>query len=214
MHCVLPAILARDEADFRARIQHATLRPAAPEWHVDILDGSMFNATCWADPAVVGTWENLPNIELHVMSHNPLPHIEAWHAHVPTVRRAIIHAEIARPHGAILERIRQLHLDAGLALNPETSLEHIGHLVHLLDVLQIMGIHPGASGRPFGGEAIFAKIRRAKKLFPSLPLAVDGGVTLENARILAEIGVERLITSSALWSQADPLHTFHALDLL
>lgn len=214
MTCVLPAILARDEADFRARVQHPALRSAAAEWHVDVLDGSMFHATCWADPAVVGTWSDLPQIELHVMSHNPLPHIEAWHAHVPTLQRAIIHAEIARPHGAILERIHQLHLDAGLAVNPETSLEHLSHILHLLDVLQIMGIQPGASGRPFAGDGVLAKIRRAKKLFPQLAVSVDGGVSLQNAPTLLAAGAERLVTSSALWRNANPLEVFQAFSLL
>lgn len=211
MHCVLPAVLARDEADFYKRIAHPHLRPLAPEWHIDVLDGSMFDATCWADPAVIGTWNNLPNIELHLMVHNPLPCIDAWQRLVPTLRRAIVHLEIARPLGAVLEHIRHLGLETGLALNPETKLERAEHLVPHLDVLQIMGIHPGASGRPFHGDPIYAKIRRAKKLFPPLPISVDGGVSLENASDLLASGVERLVTASALWSSADPAKIYQQL---
>lgn len=214
MHCVLPAILARDEDDFRRRIQHPTLRPAAPEWHIDVLDGSMFDATCWADPAVIGQWKHLPNIELHLMVHNPLPHVEAWKTHVATTRRAIVHIEIARPLGVVLEHIRHLGLETGLALNPESKLERAEHLIPHLDVLQLMGVHPGASGRPFQGDVILAKIRRAQKLFPHLPIAVDGGVRKENAKELLEAGAQRLVVSSGIWQHADPAEAYEALHLL
>lgn len=211
MHCVLPAVLARDADDFRQRIEHPQLRPLAPEWHVDILDGSMFDATCWADPHVIRDWSNLPNIELHLMVHNPLPYVEQWKALIPTFRRAIVHIEVARPLGAVLERIRHLDLEAGLALNPESKLERAEHLVPHIDVLQLMGIHPGASGRAFHGDPILAKIRRAKKLYPQLPIAIDGGVNMATAREIIAAGAERLVTASALWSSHEPEEIYQQL---
>lgn len=208
---ILPAVLARNEDDFRKRIMHTGLRAAAAVWHVDILDGSMFGASCWVDPAVVGTWSNLPRIELHIMTHNPLPHVDAWRTHVPTVERAIIHEEIARPLGVIIERITQHGLEAGLALNPETPIEKAAHWVAHLQVLQLMGVHPGASGKPFLGEQVLAKARRARALYPTLALSVDGGVGAANAHTLCAAGATRLVCGSALWSTEDPAVALAAL---
>lgn len=213
MCTIIPAVLAKDEHDFRRRIMHPGLRRVAPTWHIDILDGTMFNATCFADAEVIGTWRDLPEIEIHVMSHNPLPHIEAWRAHVPTLRRAIIHAEIARPLGAIVERVPEIRFS--LALNPETDVIVPHAHYHLFDRVLIMGVHPGASGQPFLGEPIFAKIRRLAARYPQFAaqnaIDVDGGVSLTNAPQLHDAGASRLVTSSALWAAADPVEAYDAL---
>ncbi|MBI1908394.1 hypothetical protein HYS28_03185 [Candidatus Uhrbacteria bacterium] len=208
---ILPAVLARDATDCKARLLHDGLRRVAPMFHVDVLDGSMFDATCFADPTVIGQWENLPDIEVHFMVHNPLPHIVAWHEHVATTKRVLIHAEVARPLGAIIERATQLGLETGLVLNPETKVERIEHHLHDLDALQLMGIHPGASGRPFLGEPILAKIRRARQLYPNLVIAVDGGVGPSTLGPLREAGATRCVASSAIWASEDPAEAYRNL---
>lgn len=214
MMTILPAVLAQTEAECKAHLFHRGLRAVAPMWHVDVLDGSMFGATCWADPSVIGDWENLPDIEIHIMTHNPLPIIDAWHAAVPTLRRVIFHAEVARPLGAIIERAKSMRLETGLALNPETRLERVEHHLHDLDTVQMMGVSPGASGRPFAGDSVLAKIRRSKSLFPQLMVSVDGGVNPENIGAIATAGAERVVCSSALWSAANPEDAYRELENL
>lgn len=212
---LLPAVLARDADDCHARLCHPGLRAVAPVFHIDVLDGSMFGATCFADPGVIGTWENLPEIELHLMVHNPLPHIIAWHQHVATLKRVLIHAEVARPLGAIIERASQLDLETGLAVNPETMIERIEHHLHDLDAVQIMGVHPGTTGQqPFLGDPIFAKIKRARALYPNLTISVDGGATRMNLEVLREAGANRLIVGSALWSAENPAEAYAELQAL
>lgn len=208
---ILPAVLARDAADCKARLLHPGLRAEAPMFHIDVLDGTMFDAACFADPAVIGTWDNLPEIEVHLMVHNPLPHILAWHEHVPTVRRVLMHVEVARPLGAIIERAAQLKLDTGLVVNPETKIERIEHHLHDLDAVQIMGIHPGASGRPFLGEPILAKIRRASQLYPNLVISIDGGVGPSTLPQVRAAGASRCVASSALWAAEDPAEAYRVL---
>lgn len=171
----------------------------------------MFDATCWADPKIIGAWEGLPEIELHLMVHNPLPHIVAWHQQVKTLQRVLLHAEVARPLGAIIERASQLGLETGLSVNPETMIERIEHHLHDLDAVQIMGIHPGKSGQPFLGEQILAKIRRARQLYPALTISVDGGVNASTVPSLREAGATRLIAGSALWSTENPVEAYTAL---
>lgn len=213
MCTILPGVLAHDEHDFKAHIMHRGLRAIAPVWHVDILDGTMFHTTCWADPSVVGTWSNLPEIEIHVMSQNPLPHILAWMQHVPAMRRAIVHAEVARPLGAIIERAPGIRFT--LALNPETDVDVPHAHYHLFDRVQIMGVHPGASGQPFLGEMVYAKIRRFVARYPRFAtenaIDVDGGVAPATINALLAAGASRVVANSALWSAADPALAYHEL---
>ncbi len=208
---ILPAILAQSEHDFKTRILHRGLFTCVDVFHVDILDGSMFNAMCWADPHVIGQWKNLPNIELHIMAHNPLPVIDAWHAAVPSLVRVIFHVEVARPLGAIIERTKHMGFEVGLALNPETRLERIEHHLHDLDVLQIMGVTPGKSGQSFVGDAILTKIRRVRSLFPALTVSVDGGVNAQTIDDIVTAGAERLVCGAAIWSSANPEEAYKEL---
>lgn len=208
---ILPAILAHDAEDFRSRLHFPGLLSCASTVHVDILDGTLFNASCWADPEFISSWGNIPNIELHVMTANPMRHIAAWHRYVPEVRRAIIHLEIASALPTTLREIRELNLEAGIAISPRFHVDDIAKHQHEIDRLLIMGIEPGRSGQPFLGEPILAKIKRAHHLFPNIHLAVDGGVTLENAHILKESGAQSLVASSAIWNSPHPIRACEQL---
>ena len=208
---VLPAILAHDAEDFRSRIHFPGLASCAQTVHVDIPDGTLFNATCFADPTYIASWGNIPAIELHVMTANPMRHIAAWHRYVPQVRRAIVHLEIASALPTTLREIRSLHLETGVAISPRFHVDDIAMHQHNIDRLLIMGIEPGRSGQTFLGDPILAKIQRARHLFPNIHLAVDGGVSLENAHVLAENGAQSLVASSAIWNNPHPIHACEQL---
>jgi ribulose-phosphate 3-epimerase len=104
-----------------------------------------------------------------------------------------------------LEQIRHFNRLAGLAINPETDLAVIKNFAPFIDHIQIMGVTPGAQGRPYQEETP-SRVRAIKKLFPQLTLGVDGGVTDENhiARALAAAGADDLAVGSAIWTANDP----------
>lgn len=206
---LLPGVLAYDETDFQKRLLHPALRSVASMFHVDVLDGSLFNATCWADASTVGRWENLPGIELHCMVQNPLPVAEAWKQHVPTLKRVIVHREIGRSLTEVLTRLRALEVEVVVAVNPSTPVDEIARLP--IEALMVMGVEPGKSGQAFLGEPILSKIRRAKSLFPNLMLEVDGGVSEGTIRPLFNAGVRRYVASSALWKAENPADAYKNL---
>jgi ribulose-phosphate 3-epimerase len=201
---ITPAVLAHTEQEAKEKLLYPGLKKAAPLFHIDVLDGTMFNASCWADAKTIGSWEGLPDIEIHMMVNNPLPQVVEWKRFVPTLKNVIIHAEIPRPKHKICERIKVMQLSVSFALNPETPLDALAKCHGHLDELLIMGVNPGASGQEFMGEPILAKVRRAQALHPALPIAVDGGVNEKVIRLLAEAGASRFIASNAIWSKAEP----------
>ncbi len=206
---ILPGVLAYDETDFRKRLLHPELCKVASTFHVDVLDGSLFGATCWADSEVVGRWKNLPNIELHCMVQNPLTVVQSWFEHVPSLKRVIVHREIGRPLANVIAKLRSLQLEVVVAVNPETPVDEIARLP--IDGLMIMGVVPGASGQAFLGEPILSKLRRARALFPNLLLAVDGGVSEHTLGSLVDAGAERCVASSALWKAENPASVYKDL---
>ncbi len=211
MSVVAPAILAHSRKEFQSRIDHADLRRLAPIWHVDVLDGSMFGSSCWSRADVVGGFDDLPEIELHLMVQNPLKHLESWHAHVKTLRRAIVHMEISRPVGAVITKIRNLGIEPGVALNPHTPLTSLHSGLDNVHFLQLMGIEPGKSGRPFLGELILKKIQEARERFPDMVIGVDGGISADTVGDVWRAGAHQVCSASALFGADDAAKAYRQL---
>ncbi len=200
---VIPAILAQNEEEFTEKIQNIALRAHAKTWQIDVLDGSMFHAHSWADPNIIAILPSLPNLELHLMIQDPLKTVLNWHELTPFVTRVIIHAEIGEPLEEIVLALRELGVEVGIAINPETTLDCIENAYEYIDLLLIMGVHPGASGQRFLGEQIIQKIKEAKNSYPALTIAVDGGVKEHNAPAIVQAGADQLCIGSGLWDAED-----------
>lgn len=206
---VTPAILAKDEKEFRDYLSFAHQLPDG-RWHVDILDGSMHNTTCWHDANIVGDIPDLPEIELHLMVLDPFPHILAWHRAVRSLRRVLLNADTFQL-AKVIQQAQALRLDISLTLNPDVMPDICTPYISSIDEILIMGIRPGASGQKFLGDEVLAQIARSRALFPEVDIAIDGGIQEEIVGILAKSGVTRIITSSALWKAASPIDAHHAL---
>ena len=200
---IIPSILVESAKEFERRLR--LVDSLVKTVHVDILDGTAFPHVSWHDAQMIGDINTPVVYEIHLMVENPLPIIAEWKKHVPQLRRAIIHAELDRPIGLVLEEIKQIYkLEAGLAFNPETPIKDKLNKEFNLDALLVMGVHPGASGQPFLGELIFDKIRRLHADLPTIPIACDGGTTKEIIPSLLSAGCTRLVTASAIFGAIDP----------
>lgn len=200
---LIPSLLVDSEAEFARRLR--LVEPHVRTVHVDVLDGTLFPQTSWFDAEAVGRMNSPVRFELHLMVENPLPIVQQWHAHVPNTRRAIVHAEIHRALGAVLERLQVMHLEAAVALNPETVLHSIHHVQHMLSQVTVMGVHPGASGQSFLGDEILSRVREIRNTYPHLAIELDGGLTHALIEPCLQAGVDRFCAASLLFSAHDPL---------
>lgn len=207
---IIPAILADHATDLQEKFLFPGFWRPGMTAHIDILDGSMFGTACFCDPtAIVSPSPSpFPAIELHCMVQNPLPVIAQWKTLIPNTLRAIVHWEISRPINVLLEQIKALGIETAVALCPETSTERLQTLTYAPDRILVMGVRPGASGQSFLGEPILAKIRRLRTLYPSLIIAVDGGVTQEVIPTLHQAGANAAIMNSAIWHTTNPRRTY------
>lgn len=200
---IIPSILVQSHKEFEQRLR--LVEGGCETVHVDILDGSMFPAMSWADAKAIGALRTHVKYEIHLMVENPLPIIEEWKRYVSGLHRAIVHAEIDRPLGAVVAHIRDLlHLEAGVALNPETPLSAIHEVLGIIDQLTVMGVHPGASGQSFLGEEIIETIRAARASRPDLPIEIDGGAREDLFPALKKAGVTHVCAASAIFGAKDP----------
>lgn len=87
----------------------------------------------------------------------------------------------------------------GIAINPKTNVEQIYEYLPLVDYILIMSVEPGKGGQAFIPETL-NKIRKLKKYIENrhlkTKLGVDGGITIENAKLVAHCGADVLISGS------------------
>ncbi|MBI5369969.1 hypothetical protein HZA85_02160 [Candidatus Uhrbacteria bacterium] len=207
---IVPSLLVASKKDFEQNLRAVENDCALIQ--VDVLDGSLFPHTSWYDPRAIGAIETRVAMEAHLMVENPIPIVEAFKEHVPTFTRAIVSAEMHRPLGAVVGHIKDiLGLEIGVAINPETPLHEIEEVLHLIDQLTLMSVHPGTQGQAFGDalhldnpEAIFEKIAQARNHRPDLTIEIDGGVTQELITPLIKAGVKRICVGSLLFRSPNP----------
>ena len=200
---IIPALLVESADQFeqhlRAVEQNCTLV------QVDVLDGTLFPNTTWWDPEAIGALRTSVEMEAHLMVENPIPIVEAFKERVPTFTRAIVSAEMHRPLGAVVGHLKDiLGVKVGVAINPETPLHEIEEVLHQIDQLTIMGVHPGLQGQTFEGDYIFDKIQQARNHRRDLTIEIDGGVTEELIPKLIDAGANRICVGSLLFRSDNP----------
>jgi ribulose-phosphate 3-epimerase len=124
------------------------------------------------------------------------------------------HPEASKHVDRSLELIRKQGCNAGLALNPATTLDCLEYLMDRIDLVLIMSVNPGFGGQTFIPSAL-EKISKLHKIIQEqkrhIHIAIDGGVKTENIREIAQAGANMFITGSAIFSQPDYTTVINAM---
>ncbi len=122
--------------------------------------------------------------------------------------RIIVHQEACKQVHRTLQSIRELGVEAGIALNPGTPLSLIEELLDLVDVVQIMTVNPGFGGQKF----IMSQLRKIRYLRlilknrgQDLPIAVDGGINGVTAAVAVEAGANILVAGTSIYKSSSPV---------
>jgi ribulose-phosphate 3-epimerase len=200
---IAPSILSADFARLGEEI--TAIQAAGADYiHVDVMDGH-FVPNISFGPLVMASVRKFTALpfDVHLMIAPVDPYIGAFAKAGADI--ITVHAE-AGPHlHRTLQAIRAEGKKAGVALNPATPVSALEHVIGDIDLLLIMSVNPGFGGQSFIPEAL-NKLRQAKALIGSrdIDLEVDGGVTADNARAIAEAGANVLVAGSSVYSGNDP----------
>ncbi len=204
MH-VTPAILETDPAELKRKVE--LIESHVDLVQIDVGDGQ-FIPTVTVLPRALGEFRPLTAFEVHLMVKRPDRFIADW-VHLGATK-AIFHVEAEGDLERFIAQCRDLDCDVAVARNPGTSLEVLQPFLDLVDEVMFLTIEPGAQGKPFLPEVV-KDIQEFHKAFPSVVLAVDGGVSAQNCATLQAAGVQRVCVGSTLWKSADPVATLTSL---
>ncbi len=198
---IVPAILEKTKEGFLDKVAKITKLPGVNRIQVDFGDG-VFVPNAMLPVSEIEVLNPAFHFEAHLMVKEPKDFFDYQLSGFKTL---LVHFEaFSAPEGLrqAISAIKSAGLNPGICIKNETPVSVLGKFFPEVGQFQLMGIVPGFQGQPFL-ENTFKRVAELRKLLPNAIIEVDGGVTLENAKRLAESGADLLIAGSALLKAAD-----------
>lgn len=187
---------------------------------IDIVDGVFAPTPSWpftTNDHVAALRELTPyhdlEIEMDCMCMHPEMYLDTFVE--IGVKRVVIHAGSTTQYAECIAHARAHGYRIGFAIQNDTEKILCDTYIPQFDFVQVMGIlHIGVQGQPFDVRTV-ATVGRLRKQYPSLEIAVDGGVNEETIPALLAAGVNRFAPGSAISRADDPGASYkHLLSLI
>ncbi len=212
MPIIAPSLLAADFLQLQAACD--MLNKSEADWfHLDIMDGRFVPNISYGPMLVAFLRKTTTKLcDVHLMIEEPGKYTKAFKD--AGADSLTVHYE-ACPHlHSNIQQIKSLGMKAGVALNPHTPIELLKDILQDIDLVLIMSVNPGFGGQSFIPHTI-NKIKRMREMIDeqllNVKIEVDGGVTLDNAKMIVDAGADVLVAGSSIFKTTNPTQIIAAL---
>jgi ribulose-phosphate 3-epimerase len=165
-------------------------------FHIDIMDGNFVDnfGMGYQDMKIIRN-NTKKKLDVHLMVSYPYNYLELLHG--LSVDVIYVHPEVVADCATIIEKIKEMGIEAGIALTPGTSLGFVEELLNVSDRVLVLGVNPGHSGRTYQNyvdnkiEKLLAVQNRKFKII------LDGAVTKDRIKKWGNLGVDGFILGTA-----------------
>lgn len=184
-----------------AKLAKITKLPGVSRIQVDFGDG-VFVPNAMLPVSEIEILNPAFHFEAHLMVKEPKDFFDYQLSGFKTL--LVHHEAFSNPEGLrqAISAIKSAGLKPGICLKNETPISVLEEFFPEVEQFQLMGIVPGFQGQPFL-ENTYQRVVELRKRLPNAIIEIDGGVSLENARRLAQSGADLLIAGSALLKAPD-----------
>jgi len=215
MNIIAPSMLACDFGNLNREIEMVN-KSEAKWFHIDVMDGVFVPNISFGTPIMKVLKKNAKKtLDVHLMIVNPDNYLESFAelgADILTV-----HYEACTHLHRTVQRVKDLKMKAGVAINPHTPISSLKSIIKELDLVCIMSVNPGFGGQSFI-EGTYAKVEELKSLIEEQNskaiIEIDGGVNSENAKKLIDCGANALVAGSFVFKSKNPAETISDLSSL
>ncbi len=212
MPIIAPSLLAADFYNLQAECK--MLNESQADWyHLDVMDGRFVPNISFGPMLIEVFRKNTTKIcDVHLMIEEPGNYAEAFKnagADILTV-----HIEACTHLHRNIQQIKNLGMQAGVAVNPHTPVESLKDILADIDLVCLMSVNPGFGGQSFIPYTL-TKIKQLRKMIDeqslNVKIEIDGGVTVANAKSIIDAGAHVLVAGNTVFKSADPKATIAQL---
>lgn len=171
-------------------------------FHCDIMDGSFVpNMALGLEDVKTIKGKASKPIDVHLMIEHPADKVD-WFLDAGA-DIIYIHPESERYVSKTLNHIKDRGASAGIAINPDTSIETIQEILPVCDYVMVMTVNPGFAGQKFVTftKEKIKKLAALKKTIP-FKLMIDGHCSPDVIKELSALGADGFILgTSALFGK-------------
>ena len=173
--------------------------------HLDVMDGMFVPNISLGVPVIESIKKNTGEdfvLDTHLMVERPERYISNFKNAGADI--LTIHQEATGDFCEVLTIIKEQGMKAGISVNPETDINKIDECLKIADLVLVMSVHPGFGGQKFIAETLekvrYLKEERDKNNYKYM-IEIDGGINLENVKMVCEAGVDIVVAGSAVFKE-------------
>ena len=187
-------------------------------FHIDVMDGEFVENNTTAKMLEYCDYlNNITNIPLdvHLMVKDVKTYINVFLPYNPKI--ITIHYEAVENKDELeqlLQYIKSNNCQVGISIKPNTDISEIFNILEKVHVVLVMTVEPGKGGQKLVDKTI-NKIKLLSEYIKENNLDIiveaDGGINLDNVKLLKEAGCEMIVSGTGIVNTEDYKETIRKM---